>query len=543
MHILFDHIANIPFYHRNEPNECLFFGLFLLKMTSRIRYMFKDKKNTLTLAAVCLSSLMFGLEISSVPILLPTLEKLLKGNFSEVQWIMNAYTIACTTVLMASGTLADRYGRKIVFIVGLVLFGITSLLCGLAAAMPLLIAGRFLQGLGGGIMLICQVAILSHQFQDGHERSMAFSAWGIVFGIGLGFGPLIGGLILTFLNWKWVFLAHVPLSLLTLGLAWAGIPESRSAQIKRLDALGMVSLSIAVFGLTYYITQGSAMGFTSVYSILILGASAVCFLLFLYAEKTSIQPMFDFTVFRIRDFSGAIIGSIGMNFCFWPFMIYLPIYFQGVLGYSSLMAGIILLAYTLPTLVIPPLAERLLLRYRPGVVIPLGLFIIGLGFILMWFGILAANLGAWTMMPGMLLSGIGLGLSNTTVTNTTTGAVTPDRAGMASGIDMSARLITLAINIALMGFLLSKGVFNHLEIAFAGAFDNFQLHSAAEKIAAGNFTGLLEKIPGIRALDPYGDITHDALAGGFQLLTLFSGIGVIFLALVSFFIFRPRSQN
>ncbi len=505
--------------------------------------MFKDKKNTLTLAAVCLSSLMFGLEISSVPILLPTLEKLLNGNFSDVQWIMNAYTIACTTVLMASGTLADRYGRKLVFISGLVLFCITSLLCGLATATPLLIVGRFLQGLGGGIMLICQVAILSHQFQDGRERSLAFATWGIVFGIGLGFGPLIGGLILTFLSWKWAFLVHVPLSLLTLGLAWIGVRESRSAQMQRLDTFGMVSLSITVFGLSYYITQGPAMGFTSVYSLLILGASSGCFLLFLYAEKTSSQPMFDFTVFRIRDFSGAIIGSIGMNFCFWPFMIYLPIYFQGVLGYSGLMAGTVLLAYTLPTLVVPPVAEQLLLKYRPGIVIPLGLFIIGLGFILMWFGIRAAHLGAWVMMPGMLLSGIGLGLSNTTVTNTTTGSVSPNRAGMASGIDMSARLITLAINIALMGFLLSKGVYIHLKIAFTGTFDDFQLHSATEKIAAGNFSGLLEKIPGITTLDPTGDIAHGALAGGFQLLTLFSGIGVILLALVSFFIFKPRSQN
>jgi hypothetical protein len=285
------------------------------------------------------------------------------------------------------------------------------------------------------------------------------------------------------------------------------------------------------------------MGFTSVYSLLIVVVFVGSFLLFLYAEKTSVQPMFDFTVFRIRDFSGAIIGSIGMNFCFWPFMIYLPIYFQGVLGYSSLMAGTVLLAYTLPTLVVPPLAERLLLRYRPGIVIPLGLFIIGLGFILMWFGIHVAHLGAWTMMPGMLLSGIGLGLSNTTVTNTTTGAVSPDRAGMASGIDMSARLITLAINIALMGFLLSKGVFMQLEVAFEGAFDNLQLYSAAEKIAAGNFAGLLEKIPGITTLDPSGEVTHNALAGGFQLLTLFSGIGVVVLALVSFFIFKPGSQD
>jgi len=505
--------------------------------------MFKDKKNTLTLTAVCLSSLMFGLEISSVPVLLPTLEKLLHGNFSDVQWIMNAYTIACTTVLMASGTLADRYGRKLVFVAGLVAFGIASLLCGLATTMPLLIAGRFLQGLGGGIMLICQVAILSHQFQDGRERSLAFAAWGIVFGVGLGFGPLIGGLILTFLSWEWVFLAHVPLSLLTLGLAWAGVRESRSAQIQQLDTLGMVSLSIAVFGLIYYITQGPAIGFTSVNSLLILSVSAGSFLLFLHAEKTSAQPMFDFTVFRIRNFSGAIIGSIGMNFCFWPFMIYFPIYFQGVLGYNSLMAGTVLLAYTLPTLVVPPVAERLLLKYRPGIVIPFGLLIIGLGFILMWVGIRVAHLGLWTMMPGMLLSGIGLGLSNTTVTNTTTGAVSSDRAGMASGVDMSARLITLAINIALMGVLLSKGVYIHLKSVFAGIFDNLQLYSAAEKIAAGNFAGLLKNIPRIATLDPSGDITHNALASGFQLLTLFSGIGVVFLALVSFFIFKPLSQK
>lgn len=505
--------------------------------------MFKDKRNILTLAAICLSSLMFGLEISSVPVLLPTLEKLLHGSFSDVQWIMNAYTIACTTVLMASGTLADRYGRKLVFVVGLVLFGITSLLCGLAAAMPLLIAGRFLQGLGGGIMLICQIAILSHQFQEGRERSLAFAAWGIVFGVGLGFGPLIGGLILTFLSWKWVFLVHVPLSLLTLGLAWGGLRESRSAQVQRLDTLGMVSLSAAVFGLIYYITQGPAMGFASTYSLLILGGSTGSFLVFLYAEKTSAQPMFDFTVFRIRDFSGAIIGSVGMNFCFWPFMIYLPIYFQGVLGYGSLMAGTVLLAYTLPTLVVPPLAERLLLRYRPGIVIPLGLFTIGFGFILMWLGIRAEHSGYWNMAPGMLLSGLGLGLSNTTVTNTTTGSVSPDRAGMASGIDMSARLITLAINIALMGFLLGWGVFIHLKNAFAGAVSDFQLRSSAEKIAAGNFGGLQEKFPDIAALDPTGNIAHGALAGGFQLLTLFSGIGVIFLAMVSFFVFKPVKKG
>jgi MFS family permease len=128
----------------------------------------------IALAAVCLSSLMFGLEISSVPVILPTLERVLNGNFREIQWIMNAYTIACTTVLMATGTLADRFGRKRVFCIAIILFGISSLFCGLAQNAKILIVGRFLQGVTGGAMLVSQVAVLSHQFQEGEKRSRAF---------------------------------------------------------------------------------------------------------------------------------------------------------------------------------------------------------------------------------------------------------------------------------------------------------------------------------------------------------------------------------
>src|ERR1700749_3617237 len=136
------------------------------------------RKNAIALAAVCLASLMFGLEISSVPVILPTLEKVLHGDFKDMQWIMNAYTIACTTVLMATGTLADRFGRKRVFLLLTAAFGLTSLLSGLAQSAPVLITGRFLQGMAGGAMLTCGIAIISHQFQDGRERSRAFTAWG-----------------------------------------------------------------------------------------------------------------------------------------------------------------------------------------------------------------------------------------------------------------------------------------------------------------------------------------------------------------------------
>jgi MFS family permease len=148
-------------------------------------------------------------------------------------------------------------------------------------------------------------------------------------------------------------------------------------------------------------------------------------------ERLAKQRMFDFSVFRIRDFSGAIMGSMGMNFSFWPFMIYLPIYFQYGLGYDAVTAGPALLAYTVPTLLFPPLGERLSLRYQARTVIPWRMLAIGLGFMLMAYGSSIANPSWLSMLPGALLSGIGLGLTNTPVTNTTTGSVSSDRAGMA----------------------------------------------------------------------------------------------------------------
>lgn len=493
-------------------------------------------KNAITLAAACLASLMFGLEISSVPVILPILEAVLHSDFKDLQWIMNAYTIACTTVLMATGTLADRYGRKRVFLICLLIFGITSLICGLATSSALLIAGRCLQGLAGGAMLVCQFAVLSHRFPTGAARAKAFGIWGIVFGIGLGFGPIIGAGIVAVSSWEWVFLVHVPLAVAGLGLAIAGVDESRDPQNRRLDLLGIVSLSIAVFALAWFITQGPASGFTGIASIASAVAAVASFAIFVVAEQRADDPMFDFSVFRVRRFSGALLGSVGMNFSFWPFMVYLPLYFQNALGYSSLATGLSLLAYTLPTLVLPPLGERLALRYRAEVVIPMGLFTIGLGFFLMAWGSGAANASWLTMLPGCLLAGIGLGLTNTPVSNTTTGAVPTGRAGMASGIDTSARLISLAVNIALMGFILVEGIFSHLREKLPTPSDVAQLRLLAESLSGGTSDALRQ---GSAALAVPAEVATGALIHGFRWVMLYGGVGVCLLALASLLVFGP----
>ncbi|OAJ52818.1 MFS transporter [Paraburkholderia ginsengiterrae] len=501
------------------------------------------RKNTLALGAICLASLMFGLEISSVPVILPTLERVLHGDFKGMQWIMNAYTLAVTTVLMATGTLADRFGRRRIFVIGIALFGLTSLICGLAQSVPTLIVARLLQGASGGAMLICQVAVLSHQFSDGPERARAFSAWGIIFGIGLGFGPIIGGMIVAVSSWQWVFWVHALLAIVTLTLVFSGVQESRDPHAHTLDVAGIVTLSLAVFGLVYYITQVQQLGFVNPRALLIVAATVLAFVAFLFAEKFSARPMFDFSVFRIPQFSGALMGSAGMNFSFWPFMIYLPIYFQIGLGYDSVSAGLALLAYTLPTLLFPPLGERLALRYGSGIAIPAGLLTIGLGFMLMRYGSSAAHADVWTMLPGCMVAGAGLGLTNTPVTNTTTAAVPAERAGMASGIDMSARMITLAINIALMGAILVAGILFNLKTRLPESLDIASLGALAEKIAAGDVDAIRAGIPALAQIDPSGSIVHGALMQGFGWVMLYGGVGVGVLGVLSFLISGSASRR
>ena len=489
----------------------------------------RTSQSTLALAAVALSSLMFGLEISSVPVILPTLEQRLGADFIQLQWVMNAYTVAVASILMAAGAIADRFGRKRLFLIGVAAFGLTSLACGVTDDIAVLIGARFLQGIAGGVMLICQVAILSHQFREPRARSMAYAWWGVIFGFGLGFGPIIGSGIIAVAGWEWVFLIHVVLAILTFALGFVGVQESRNPQASRLDIAGILSLSLAVLSLTVFITEGPRMGMASPIALAILAVSIVSFSAFVIIERRVAQPMFDFDVFRIPSFSGALLGAVGMNLSFWPLIIYLPIWFHAGLGLSPMGVGLALLAYTLPTLTTPPLAERLSLHFGAGRVIPAGLFAIGAGLLMVRLSLELTGAGWALLAPGLLLAGAGLGLTNTPVTNTATGVVSPDRAGMASGLDMSARMITLAVNIAVMGAILFNGVLAHLN---AEAAVSVGLQQVAERIAAGSLE------TGIDA-----DLARQALGAGFGWVTLYGGFGCWLLALGSRILFRANPPH
>ncbi|GBR25417.1 major facilitator superfamily transporter [Acetobacter orleanensis NRIC 0473] len=471
---------------------------------------------------------MVGLEISSVPAILPTLDHGLAADFQQIQWIMNAYTLAMTVCLMASGALADCFGRKRVFMAGVVVFGLSSVACGLAENAPILIAARAVQGVGGAAMLACQIALLSHQFRGSLYRGLAFSAWGIVFGAGLGFGPLIGGLAVAFIGWRWVFLVHGPLAGIAFLLARFALVESSDPEAMRMDGKGIITLSLAVFCLVSLITRGQALwpGDLVGDGAVVLGGAS--FLMFIVVEKKAPRPMFDFASLRIPTFSGALLGAIGMNASFWPFVIYLPLWFQAGLGYDSVTAGFVLLAYTLPTLVAPPFGERILARYGPVVVLPLGLFVIGAGFLLMELGTMRAFSSCTTMLPGCVLAGTGVGLMNTPVANTVTAAVPAERAGMGAGMDMSVRMITLAITISLMGFILLRGI--RASLLKAGA-PGGAVQALGGIIAAGNLT--VAETLGIGR-----PVAEQALALGFGRVLLYGLVCAWSLSGLSFAVLR-----
>ena len=493
------------------------------------------------LAAVCLSALMLGLEISSVPPILSTIEQVMGASFRQLQWVMAAYTIAMTTILMGVGTLADRYGRKRIFTIGIVAFGITSLVCGLTESAAVLIGARFLQGLSAAMMLICQIAILSNQFRDGQQRGKAFAWWGVVFGAGLGFGPIVGGLILALASWEWVFLIHAVLAIITLLLARAGVQESRDPGASTLDVAGIATLSLAVFCLVLFVTQGPVLGFASLPALSIITLSVLSLIAFVIVEQRSVRPMLEFSVFRIRSFSGALLGSMGQNFSFWPFIIYLPIYFHVGLGYDSVQTGLALLAYTLPTLFVPPFAERLAQRWQPGGVITLGLFLIGLGFVVMKIGSVSDEPG-WLILPGCVLAGIGLGMANTTTTNVITASVSAERAGMASGADTSARMISLAFNIAVMGFVLVQGIMSDLRARLGISVDG-ELRHLAEKVASGDINIVSQSSALLaNAADPV-EAVHAALIAGFGWVMVYGALTAFALAALSHLVFGSARKS
>jgi EmrB/QacA subfamily drug resistance transporter len=412
-----------------------------------------------TLLAVCTGSFMLLLDVTIVVVAQPAIQGGLHASFSDVQWTLDAYALTLASLLLTSGSLADRYGRKRLFAIGLTIFTLGSLLCGLAADPLMLILSRCGQGIGGAIMFATSLALLGHSFR-GKDRGTAFGVWGAVTGISTALGPVLGGLITTDWDWRGIFLVNIPIGVFAMVVTLWRVEESRSPQPTSPDWAGFGLLTTGLVSLVYGLIRASETSWTDAGVLACLAAGIVLLAAFVVAETRIAHPMFDIRLLRVPTFAGGSISAFAMNGSLYAVLLYLVVYLQEILGYSALGAGLRVSVITLATLVTATAAGRLSEHMPVRWLIGPGLLLVGIGLIVM-AGL--SGTSAWThLVPGFIVSGLGAGMVNPPLASTAIGVVPPHQAGMASGTSTTFRQVGIATGIAALGSIFASAMQSRL---------------------------------------------------------------------------------
>jgi EmrB/QacA subfamily drug resistance transporter len=444
-----------------------------------------------TLTAVCAGMFMLLLDVTIVMVAQPSIQAGLHAGFSDVQWTLDAYALTLASLLLTSGVLADRYGRKLLFTIGLSVFTLGSLLCGLAANPLMLIASRSGQGIGGAMMFATSLALLGHSFR-GRERGVAFGVWGAVLGIATALGPVLGGVITTDWDWRGIFLVNVPVGVFALAVTIWRIEESRSPHPAPPDWAGFLLLTTGLISFVYGLIRAGENSWSDAGVIVCLAAGVVLLAAFGVTESRVAHPMFDVSLLRVPTFSGGAIAAFAMNGSLYAMLLYFTIYLQDVLGYSALDAGLRIAILSLAQLTTSVIAGRLSARVPTRWLIGPGLLLVGVGLIAMT-GLNGGS--AWThLVPGFILAGFGGGLVNPPLASTAIGVVPPHKAGMASGVNSTFRQVGVATGIAALGSIFTSAIGDHL----SGALPPSLAGSAGSMVNAarqGSVGQLIARVP------------------------------------------------
>ncbi len=448
-----------------------------------------------TLIAVCTAIFMLLLDITIVNVALPPIQRALHASFTDLQWVIDAYALSLATLVLNAGALADLLGRRRVFAAGLVIFTLASLLCALATSPLWLILSRAAQGIGGAIMFATSLALLSQEFH-GRERGTAFGIWGATTGAAVAVGPLVGGMLTTWLDWRWIFLVNLPIGAAALALTFLRLAESRDEEASRVDWAGLVTLSGGLLALVFALLRGNTEGWSSALIVGLFAAAAVLLGGFFVAELAQERPMLELSLFRKPAFAGAQIAAFAISASMFAMFLYLTLYLQNVLGYSALQAGLRFLPTTLLAFGVAPLAGKLSEVVPVRVLLGLGLGLITLALVLMH--VLVTPGSGWTaLLPGFLCAGAGIGMVNPPLASTAIGVVAPSRSGMASGANNTFRQVGIATGIAALGAIFQHEVGgSRSRSAFVHGLDRIFL------VAAGvSFAGAILSLALVRGRD------------------------------------------
>jgi EmrB/QacA subfamily drug resistance transporter len=404
----------------------------------------------------CMSLFIVGLDVTVVNVALPSIGRELHGDISGLQWTVDAYTVVMASLLMFSGSTADRLGRKRIFVVGLIVFSAASLLCSVAPSVGLLVAARVLQAVGASMLNPVAMSIITNTFQDPRERAQAVGVWGAVFGVSMALGPIVGGSVVSAVGWRPIFWINVPIGLIAIALTLRFIPESKAPRPRRFDPVGQALVIVLLAAVTYGIIEAPSRGWSSPAILVVFSAAAVALVGLLLYEPRREEPLVDLRFFRSIPFASAIVISVSAFAAFGGFLFLNTLYLQEGRGLSPVQAGLLTVPLAVMTVVVSPLSGRIVGRRGPRV----PLVIAGVALVIacaLLTGIDAASPVA-RLLAAYVVFGVGFGFVNAPITNAAVSGMPRAQAGVAAAIATTSRQVGQTLGVAVVGAILSSRV-------------------------------------------------------------------------------------
>ena len=422
------------------------------ELTSQRRY--------LVLAICCMSLFIVGLDVTIVNIALPTIKDDFHAQLSDLQWIIDAYTLVLASFLMLAGSTADRLGRRRIFRIGLTLFTLGSLMCSIAPSLGWLVVARVIQALGDSMLNPVALSIVTNTFTETKERARAIGVWGAVFGLSMALGPVIGGALVSAVGWRAIFWVNVPVGITAFVLTTLFVPESKAPRARRVDPVGQILVILTLAGATSAIIEGPRRGWDSglIIALFVIAALAVAALVAYENRRT--EPLIDPRFFRSAPFSGATVIAVCAFLCLSGFLFLNALYLQDARGYSAVHAGLMTLPMAGASLICSPLSGRLV--GSVGARVPL----IGASVCLIGAALIMAQFTPTTSLLvvalAYVLMGVGFGLVNAPITNTAVSGMPRTQAGVAAAVASTSRQVGSSLGVAVFGSILaSGGTFTH----------------------------------------------------------------------------------
>ena len=422
----------------------------------RQRLYSSENRKWWTLGAVAVGLFMIMLDNTVVNVAVPSIQRDLGVGLSELQWIVTGYALSFAALMLTGGKLADMLGRRRIFVIGIVIFTIASLFCGLADTGQSLIAWRIVQGVGAALMNPATLAIISATFPP-RQRGMAIGIWAGVSALALAIGPLVGGLLTEHLSWSWVFFVNVPVGVLGVAASYLLIDESRDmSEEQRLDLAGLLTSGLGLFALTYGLIEANTYGWSSARIVGSFVAAAVLLGSFVILELRQRVPMLDLTLFRNGTFAGANVVILMVGLAMFGVFFFVSLYMQNILGFSAVQAGAAFLPMTVLIILVAPIAGKLSDRIGSRWLMTGGMTLLGIQ--LLYYSTLGVDANFWDLLPALLIGGVGMSLTMTPSAAAIIGSVPTDKAGVGSAVMNSMRQVGGSIGVALIGAIIAAKV-------------------------------------------------------------------------------------